>query len=428
MFCVGRSYRVGKDIRMICLLDCNNFFVSCERLFRPDLQGKPVAVLSSNDGCVVARSQEVKDLGVPMGVPYFKVRELCEAAGVTIFSSNFTLYRDISARVMQTLQAQVGGCDVYSIDEAFFAMPEDVSLEEVQQIRRIVMQHTGVPVSIGVASTKTLAKQASAIAKKRDGVCIIDAELWESHVLHAPCASVWGLGRQSVQKLREAGVVTVAEFLALDRSVVRRLLGLSGERIQNELQGICVHALFDHDTEVQQSIASMRSFEKTTTVLSDLESAVAYHVAHVAEKLRERKLLARSIYVSIQTSRHGDFLLHGASAEAALPSPSDSTAVLQKEALARLRAIYKPNVPYKKAGFVASSLVPRLYASRTLFAPHAQEDAHARIETIADSLNKKFGRGTVRNGILLRNATRSSAKLRSQEYTTRWKDIPTVKA
>jgi DNA polymerase V len=247
---------------MIGLLDCNNFFVSCERLFRPDLLKKPVAVLSSNDGCIVARSQEVKDLGVPMGIPYFQVKDVLTKANATLFSSNFTLYRDISARVMETLEKEVGFCDVYSIDEAFFEVSDDATEADVLSIRSRVMQDVGLPVSIGVASTKTLAKQASVMAKKGNGVCILTESLWKEKMETAQCSSVWGLGRQTTAKLRELGVKTVAEFLALDRSVVRKHFGVGGDRIYMELTGVVVHKLGSQSLDVQQSIMSTRSFEK----------------------------------------------------------------------------------------------------------------------------------------------------------------------
>jgi DNA polymerase V len=190
----------GYTLEMIGLLDCNNFFVSCERLFRPDLLKRPVAVLSSNDGCIVARSAEVKDLGVPMGVPYFQVKDVLTKAGAVLFSSNFTLYRDVSARVMDTLEDEVGLIDVYSIDEAFFEVEDDATEADVLAIRARVMKEVGVPVSIGIASTKTLAKQASVLAKKGNGVCILTDALWQEKMEEVPCGSVWGLGRQTVIK------------------------------------------------------------------------------------------------------------------------------------------------------------------------------------------------------------------------------------
>ena len=412
---------------MIGLMDCNNFFVSCERLFRPDLLKKPVAVLSSNDGCIVARSQEIKDLGVPMGVPYFQVRDVCDKAGAVLFSSNFTLYRDISARVMHTLTSEVGECEVYSIDEAFFEVSDTITQDEVMAIRLRVMKNVGLPVSIGVAKTKTLAKQASAMAKKiTNGICILTLDDQE-HINNAPCSSVWGLGRQTSTKLREMGVTTIGEYIALDRAVVRRDFGIAGERVYNELQGTVVYGLGHNSEDIRKSITSSRSFEKTTNNLANLESAVAYHVTSVAEKLREKKLVASRVYVTMQASRHGDFFLRNTSTEIVLTLPTSSTNDLLTEVLARVRTLYDPEVPYKKVGVTLGGLMPESYVTTTLFGV-SMKDEDMNIDAVTDSINEKFGHGTLRSGVIFAGATRSSAKLRSKEYTTHWEDIPSVGA
>jgi DNA polymerase V len=384
---------------------------------------KPVAVLSSNDGCIVARSQEIKDLGIPMGVPYFQVKEICEKAGATLFSSNFTLYRDISTRVMQVLASEVGPCEIYSIDEAFFETTDTVTPEEIKRIREKITKDVGVPVSIGVSTTKTLAKQASSIAKKGNGVCILNGNTIQN-IYNLPCSSVWGLGRQTSIKLRERGVTTIGEFLALDRSIIRRDFGVGGERIYSELQGIVVHSFGQNSEDIRQSITSSRSFEKTTKVQHEVESAVAYHVSAAAEKLRLLNLVASRMYVTIQASRHGDFLLRKGTSEIILTEPTSSTHDLIKEALAHVGRMYDREVPYKKVGVVLSGLMPKTYVTGTLFEKTTKETAS--VDTITDSINEKFGHGSLRFGVILTNASRASAKLRSKEYTTSWKDIPLV--
>lgn len=411
---------------MIGLMDCNNFFVSCERLFRPDLLQKPVAVLSSNDGCIVARSQEIKDLGIPMGIPYFKVKDELTRAGAVLFSSNFTLYRDISARVMQTLSSHVGVCDIYSIDEAFFALADDITEAEVLAIRALVMRDVGLPVSIGVARTKTLAKQGSALAKKSNGVCILDDALWTEQAANTPVSSVWGLGRQTSAKLRDMGVSTVSEFLALDRAIVRRHFGVVGDRIYSELRGTQVHELGRNSEDIQQSIMSTRSFEKTTKNLSSLQSAVAYHVSFAAKKLREKKLVASRLCVTIEASRHGDFMLRRGSSDAVLSRPTASTQELLKEALAQVDLLFDKEVPYKKAGVALGGLMPESYLITGLF--EKKEKDTKKLDAVTDVLNEKFGQGTVRFGVVLQSGARSGMKLRSKEYTTKWEDIPTVRA
>jgi DNA polymerase V len=413
---------------MIALMDCNNFFVSCERLFRPDLLKRPVAVLSSNDGCIVSRSQEVKDLGIPMGIPYFKVKEICEKEGVILFSSNFTLYRDISTRVMETLSELVGTCEVYSIDEAFFTVSDSITKAELISLRDEIAQRVGVPVSIGAGKTKTLAKQASALGKKGEGAHIMTHENWEVLARETPCSSVWGLGRATSAALKKVGVETVAEFLALDRAFVRSRFGVGGERIYQELQGVQAYEVEGNTDVFRQSLTSSRSFAKTTSRLSDLESAVGYHVSELGVKLRERGLLASRMVVSIAPSRHGDFLMHRGVAEVLLQHPSNETAVLLREALAAMRQVFDPQVPYKKAGVVIGGLLPLAYQTEDLFSPTESKNDTRGLDSVVDALNARFGHRVVQSAIVKRNGTLSASNLRSKEYTTLWKDIPTVQA
>tara|TARA_B100000745_G_scaffold264509_1_gene189255 strand:+ start:5624 stop:6865 length:1242 start_codon:yes stop_codon:yes gene_type:complete len=412
---------------MIGLLDCNNFFVSCERLFRPDLWNKPVAVLSSNDGCIVARSQEVKDMGIPMGVPHFQVKDICTKESVTLFSGNLTLYRDISARVMQVLLEEVGACEIYSIDEAFFTLPDTVTVDEIKRIRDLVMQKVGVPVSVGVARSKTLAKIASGIGKKEDGFYILRQKDWENRAKDTKCGTVWGLGRQTTKKLNEIGIRNVSQFMALPNAVVRQNFNIGTQRIYTELCGTPVFGVDQNSESVRQSIASTRSFAHTTTDIADLESAVANHVTHVAEKLRERNMCTTHLSVHIQTDRFGDFFMQSASGEIVLPEPTAQTAVLLKYALEKVRILYKQDVPYKKAGVTVSSLMPASYITQDLFTQTVTETI-SKLDEVTDAINQKFGKGVLRSGAILERAVKSNAKLRSPNYTTVWKDIPVVGA
>jgi DNA polymerase V len=415
---------------MIGLLDCNNFFVSCERLFRPDLEGVPVAVLSSNDGCIVARSQEVKDLGITMGAPYFQVKDICEKNNVTLFSGNLTLYRDISARVMDTLASEVGKCEIYSIDEAFFSCATDVSIDEIHRIRDVVMQHVGIPVSIGVASTKTLAKQSSNIGKKGGGYHILSSGEWAERAVEVGCGEIWGLGRQTTAKLREMRVRTAADFMQVPLAQLRQSFGVGTQRVYDELHGTSVFPVGVNSETSRQSIASTRSFTKTTTNLADLESSLAGHITHVAEKLRQRKLLTSKMHISINTDRFGDFFMQGESAEIVLIEPTADTAVLLQTALTKMRQLYKTNVPYKKTGVTVSGLMPEAYVTPDLFAVQKTEEAPeaSKIDVITDSINARFGGGTLRHAVVQSTKAKSSAKLHSKCYTTNWGDIPSVKA
>lgn len=413
-------------MQYIGLLDCNNFFVSCERLFRPDLAHKPVAVLSSNDGCIVARSQEVKAMGVPMGIPLFKAKQLVDMSKVTLFSSNFTLYRDLSARVMQTLAAEVGKIDVYSIDEAFFAVDEEMAAD-AEGIRRRLTKITGIPVSIGLSKTKTLAKVASEIGKKERGVCLLSMKEWQTIAPEFPCGEVWGLGRATTDALQQLGVRTAAQFMALERSFVRARFGVAGERIFDELHGVPVYTT-DEAPDERQSVTSSRSFAKTTTCLADVQSAVAYHVAHASQKIRQRQLAATMMYVELRASRHSDFAYRQSGVEVPLPQPTNSTTDLTQRALAAVANCFDPQVPYKKAGVTLVGLVPERYIVPSLFGTTEAHITHKTIDAVVDSLQRRFGFNALHSAAILPNRDRSSAALRSASYTTAWGDIPTVKA
>lgn len=445
---------------MIGLMDCNNFFVSCERLFRPDLLGKPVLVLSSNDGCVVARSQEVKDLGVPMGIPYFEIKDLCKKHRVTIFSSNFALYRDISARVMTALRAEFDTCEVYSVDEAFFEVSTSVTEAEMATVRARIIQKTGIPVSIGLATTKTLAKVANGIAKKRTiehlalgqsksgytldyshlpsvshpmshvaGVCVLDPQMWKEIALTMQCGSIWGIGRETSTKLSRHKIYTVAELLAQDSGFIRTMLGVVGERLCMELGGISVYKIGDVVDEVQQSYMSTRSFRDPIMDKQVLMSALGYHIAHVAEKLREDNSVAGIITIILRGSRFGSFSHRKGVLSSVLVIPTNDTLVLTKEVTMLLETLFDPEIPYKKAGVVVSAVKPEVYQSESLFAFHEHTKNTKDLSVLADTLNGKFGHGTLRVGVTLgASAWEGKQHYASSSYTTDWTQIPLVKA
>jgi DNA polymerase V len=405
-------------------MDCNNFFASCERLFRPDLIGKPVVVLSSNDGCVVARSKEAKQLGIPMGVPQFKIKK--ELQNVAVFSSNFTLYRDISARVMRVLKEEVSDATPYSIDEAFFTLTA-ASIEDVEarisHIKRMVEAKVGVPVTVGAALTKTIAKCATELGKKEKGLNVLTGPSWYAAAEAFPLSDVWGIGGKTAEKMREENLHTVSDLLRADPALIRNKFGIHGARIQTELRE--VRAESGRHDDLQKSIMHTRSFKTTTTERSVLEDAVAYHLAHAAEELRELGAVAKEVRVLIRTSRHGDWFLRGGSDVRVLPVPTDDTRVLLKEALALVRALYEPNVPYKKAGVILSRIEYRDAVPLSLF-PLAND--RSLLATI-DAINHKFGAHLVTIGRTGDGAKWQASKLHvSPHYTTKWRDIPTVVA
>lgn len=409
----------------IGLLDCNNFFVSCERLFRPDLHGKPVVVLSSNDGCVVARSQEIKDIGVPMGVPYFQIKDTLRKADAAVFSSHFALYRDVSHRVFSVMREVVPEMQQYSVDEAFFACQENPA-ELAAILKRTIEQRVGVPVSVGLARTKTLAKQASAIAKKTTGTYVLNDKDWESLRTEVPLASVWGVGGKLELRYKQHGLLTVQQLLDADSARVKQLFGIAGLRLQQELAGTPVFSLSEV-REPQKSVMSSRSFAETTTDINVLQDSVAYHVRHAAADLRAMGLETLSLRVSIRPSRHSDFVLRGASTEAILSAPSADTRQLLTLASEMVEALYEPNVPYKKAGIVLSQLVPTGSGQGDLFG--GGDSRSASVLAAIDALNTQAGREVVLLGSRLRTqAWQARTASRSPAYTTQWSDVATVYA
>lgn len=415
----------------IGLMDCNNFFVSCERIFRPDLRTVPTAVLSSNDGCVVARSKEIKDMGVPMGVPYFQIKKELEKSGAAVFSSNFTLYRDISRRVMEVLREEVGYVEQYSVDESFFGIsgePEEVP-EVLLRVKDAVQTCIGVPVSVGAAKTKTIAKYASEVGKKNTGTAIIHGKRWQEEQKQVSVETIWGIGRKTSQKLHELGIHNVADFLSCDTARIDRLFGIAGLRLKDELDERLVYQLGSRDSaEVQKSIMSSRSFAKTTTKLSVVEDALAYHVAHVAEELRTLHVRAGWLSVMLGTSRHGDWLLRGGSAETLLLEPTNDTRKLLGEALKLAHTFYEQGVPYKKAGVVVGQFMEGSIEQGNLFA-EPQKDTSKELMEAMDLLNKRFGKETVMIGRHSHGGEwQTNRQFISPNYTTKWSEIAEIKA
>lgn len=412
-------------MQYIGLLDCNNFFVSCERLFRPDLLGKPVVVLSSNDGCVVARSQEVKDLGIPMGVPLFKVKDEFRKHKIVKFSSNFPLYRDISARVMSVLHEEVEKMEQYSVDEAFFTVSDKEDIVSfIANIKQKVEQKVGVPVSVGVAKTKTLAKVASHTAKKASGTYLLTDVAWQEMAKNIAIGEIWGVGGGLSQRYRGQGIETPADLLAADSAQIAKLFGVGGARLQSELRGQPAYAL-ERKRTLQDSIMCSRSFKDAQSDLSKLERAVAYHVEHAAEQLREMHGLAGAISVRVTPSRFGDYAFQGIAGELELTEATDDTSELLSAALSVIHRHYQPNVPYKKAGVVLSQLTPKEQQVVSLF---AEQSNRGELWQTVDKLRQKFGHQAVRMYSVDKNATLSAASHSSGSQTTCWEDIPTIKA
>lgn len=419
---------------MIALADCNNFYASCERVFDPSLIGKPVVVLSNNDGCVIARSNEAKALGIKMGEPAFKIKDLIEKHGVAVFSSNYTLYGDMSQRVMNTLASFTPDIEIYSIDEAFLGLHgfryEDL-MDYARHIRRTTMRNTGIPISLGIAATKTLAKVANHIAKKQaqhQGVYMIATEEQRVEALKGfEIGEVWGIGRQYGKFLSRYGVNTAYDFTRMPAGWVKQHMSVVGLRTQKELLGIpCID--LEHSAPPKKAIATTRSFGEMQTDIGYLSEAVASFAASCASKLRKQQSVAQVVMVFAHTNYFRDDLpQYSASKAITLPVPTSSSIELVHYALTALRSIYKPGFRYKKAGVIVSGISTSQHIQTSLF-DNIDREKHNRLMATMDRLNDKYGRHMVR---IAAQGTGRKWKLRQERispmYTTHWDDIITVR-
>lgn len=416
---------------LFALVDCNNFYVSCERVFDPKLAGKPVIVLGNNDGIVVARSNEAKALGIPMGVPAFKFRDLIRRHGVQAFSSNYALYGDMSQRVMETLQLFSPEVEVYSIDEAFLSLTGFVHQDLIEYGRRIratVKQWTGLPVSVGIAETKTLAKIANHIAKKADGV--FDLSTWpdrDSLLGGVPVEEVWGIGPAHARRLKRHGVTTALALRSADDHWIRKQMGVVGLRTVQELRGMSCLPL-EQCPSPKQGITCSRAFGRPVTTLAEMREAVAVYTARAAEKLRGERLAAAALTVFLTTNPFKDEPQYSNALALRLPVATDATPELLRVALKGIEAIYRESYRYKKAGVMLLGLVPVSQVQANLF-DQADRERSKRLMRAVDSLNAREGADTVRFAASgLTQHWRTRFMKRSQAYTTRWDELITARA
>lgn len=417
---------------MFALIDCNNFYVSCERLFRPDLRHHPVIVLSSNDGCVISRSNEAKSLGIKMGEPYFQVKALCEERNVKVFSSNFPLYGDLSARVMSIIRTHWKSTEVYSIDEAFLnlnLLPPDEHYEFCMQLHQKILKWTGIPTSIGVGATKTLAKASHHIGKKTLNIPIFDIKNKLEWLKQIPVGDVWGIGRQNQQQLETQGIYNAYDLAHVDLKKYQRRWPVMLLRTVMELQGIiCMRSV----KKQQQSILSSKSFEHMQTDVQALALALSQHCARACEKLRESHLKAQRLTVFIRTNRHrNDLPSYHNSVTLTLPQPTDDIRILTQEAKRGLKAIFKWGFHYKKVGLVLESLIAKelnlQYDLLESIEDYPVENTEAFMSVI-ECVNKKFGRRILRLAAEGHaKASLSRSEMRSPCYTTQWRDLPKIR-
>ena len=420
----------------IALVDVNNFYVSAERVLNPKLEGVPVVVLSNNDGCAVARSAEVKALGVKMGEPWFKLKDLARKHGIIALSSNYALYADMSNRVMSVLHDFSPRQEVYSIDECFLdmeGMPGDLT-ETGQTIRHRIKQWVGLPVCVGIASTKTLAKLANHVAKKRpqyDGVCnfkTMSVEQIDDILASIEVGEVWGIGRKLTAQLQAGGVLTVKQLRDFDVTRLRKRFGVVMERTVRELRGESCLEMVDV-TPAKQQIISSRSFGRYVTDIKELEEAVSTYMSRAAEKLRRQHSVAATAYVYIRTNPHKEGEpQYSPGMMVALPQATNDTRELVDAVLVCLRRIYREEFRYQKAGVMLSDITPDNIYQGDLFTVRSTSPRDTKLMSTLDQINLRMGKSAIK---LASNGVGQSWKMKtgnkSPAYTTQWTELPTVR-
>ncbi|MGP5325904.1 Y-family DNA polymerase [Vreelandella titanicae] len=423
---------------MIALVDCNNFYVSCERVFNPKLEGKPVGVMSNNDGCVVARSAEIKALGVAMGMPAHQIdphiRRQC-----ILLSSNYALYGDMSRRVTDVLSQHTPHVDVYSIDESFLSFEgfEPETLEErCQVMRHQVRRDTGIPVSVGLSTSKTLAKIANHRAKKEprfNGVAIMhpDSDDTRAFLEQLPVTEIWGVAGRSAVRLRTLGIENAWQLREASPKHLRKHFSVVMERIVWELRGVdCIH--LDDMAQPKKQIMVSRSFGRLTNNKADLHEAIRVHTSRAGEKLRKQGGLAQAIMVFVRTNRfRHDLPSYSKSLVIPLSHPTDDSRELVRAAVAGLERIFKPGIMYQKCGVMLMDLCDHDNEQLGLLAEPVSDEKRERNEKLMvtlDKLNREHGKNTVRLGMPRKmNAWELRCEHRTPRYTTKWEELAVVK-
>lgn len=415
------------------LIDCNNFFASCERAFRPELKDRPVVVLSNNDGCVVARSQEAKALGIPMGIPLFKIKDLVEDQRVNVFSSNYTLYSDMSRRVVDIAREEVRDLEIYSIDEAFFTLNSispNLVKQKMRELRERILKSTGIPVSIGLAKTKTLAKIACERCKKEstlDGVSelVTPTQEYTDHILrHTELEDIWGINRRWGMKLRIYGIENAYDLANCDGLSLRKRTNVMVYRTHLELRGYSYFAL-EGIPVPKKTIASTRSFGRPVVDRTEMREAIAKYVATACEKLRRQRSVASSIYVFLHTNPfHKDKPFYSNGCTVNLAQPSSDTRDLLNSALLGMDRIYINGYAYKKAGIIISDITPLSNLQFSLFGERKIRHRSEQLMEAVDDVNRTWGRSTVRLGAEgFDQSWHMQRNLLSRRYTTSWSEL-----
>ncbi len=415
---------------LYCLIDCNSFYVSCERVFNPRLNGKPVVVLSNNDGCIISLSKEAKALGVQMGAPLFEQERLLQQHNVIVCSSNYTLYGDMSHRVMQTLRQFAPEMEIYSIDEAFLLIDNNDPLALGRKIRETVLQWTGIPVSVGIALSKTLAKAANKEAKSKaslQGVyALIDPEEARAFLQKFPVGDVWGIGRGFRELLHRQGIWSAAAFRECEDGWIKKKMGVVGLRMAWELRGIpCLD--LQNTAAPKKSIISSRAFSQPLKAWEEIAEAVAYHASQAAEEVREQKTMALTLGVFLETHPYSSHVKHYG--QIVFPEASAYTPHFIHYAKLIAQTLYDPTLTYRKAGIMAGGLVPEAAFQPDLFAPHQpNSEAQKRAMQAMDAINRRAGCKTVyfaAEGI--EKKWKGQRQFCSCRYTTSWQELLNIK-
>jgi len=417
----------------IALVDCNSFYVSCERLFNPSINKKPVLVLSSNDGCVISRSTEAKALGIKMGEPYFKVKKIVQENDVKTFSTNFSLYGDISRRVMKTLKQFSPQMEIYSIDEAFLnlsSIKNENLLEHAYQIRKTVLKWTGIPTSIGIASTKTLSKAANYIAKKeKSGIIdLINSKKTDELLSNVKINNVWGVGRQLTKFYIKNGINTAFDLKKIHNGWIKKNTNVFGSRTAMELRGFPCVSLKPHE-EKRKNCCVSRSFGEKVTKLEDLNEAVTAHCLNAAEKIRLDKQTVKKITVFIRTS---PFQIrnnyYANSKDIDLPIRTNDSIALIKQALIALESIYQKGYRYQKAGIVFSNLKDSDIYNKNLFSEINNDEKRIKLMKAIDHTNTRYGRNSLSIAqARLKKKWNIKRRYDSKINTTCFSFLPTIK-
>lgn len=415
---------------LFALVDCNNFFVSCERVFAPSLAKKPVIVLSNNDGCVISRSEEAKARGIAMGAPLYTIKRLCAQFDVSIISSNFELYGNFSQRIMACLRSLCPAMEIYSIDEAFLQLDNLLLKDPVayaETVRSCVYKWTGIPVSIGIASTKTLAKVAAEIAKQNNGVgYLLDKAAQCKALENLPVENIWGIGRRTSEKLRSLGITTALHLRQADPSWIRKTFTVVGERIALELSGVSCLGL--EEVPPKKSIICSASFGRSITTFDELAEAVSNYVVSAANRLRQQESHAQYLTVAIRTSpfrQNSPFYSNEATLTLAVPTFETTTLI--RTAKEGLKQIFRPGYTYQKGGVVLSGIHPMNWQQGHLFMGFPEHARSQKFYGSVDRLNQRWGKDTILIAAQgLKREWKRRSERRSPRYTTRWTELPLV--